>query len=861
MSRRNKGNIVFIFCYVMMSMFKPSLGNSVPTSIPGEHDGLYGIYGVVKYFLTSIVQPLTIETMTSRIDASSQQTLMDSFTSNWKEWVTYFTGYVVSVSIGVVYAVTMTITGLCFFCCRRSGKCGSKVKRSQRKHGKCVRISCSVSLLIISLILATAVTFALLAGIVIFRQINDSNAVSTITENMSNMDTFLLTTADQIEAIHIHKTITALDLFNTRISSIASTAKERLLNGTKTEPAMSNLQRIPSQIERLHYHMLLARILTSDLRNHALKLSLDLSVARTQITMDLSQCVPAVDACNQVAKDIDLLMPNVGYSNLEDLTPAINAISNVLSNGLETDIVRSQNIIDNIDALIRERKQIPVNQSMTALHKFKDTLGLFCNKYAAHVRAINVSNVVTFLTENKTQISGYSVVVFSLFTTFLCLLYVISVVNYIGVFLNCCCKKPCQGTGDHKRQISTTIAGRFLLTGVTLAFVSSGILMLMTSFLFLAGGISYTEICRHLEKPSHSTSFVAFDAFVSTSLGVPFSVSNSIRRCENNDALFTAFELERYGLNITMIADTRQYKVDSSLEVIKLEDVSLNDVTILNATLTSSLYTIDKTLDNINLQSYYAENAKEFTKFDINNFATGLENAAEAVKGRNMSAILSTNLNLHAYTLRQITTSTIATMALLRSNLSTSLSEVERIKNEVRINETVQRLQTAQSLIKANGSELVNSAVKSEVDDILLDLREFTVAFKNIITNDVGRCRTLHNTLNATTHTCCVVLLNPLNALWFCLGWALVFLIPIVILAICLNNDYRRKFPVGVIQNQTIGEGNLDQETRPNDVINVRQVQNSNVTTDPEQTSSIIRKRAGEQTNAQTHRSGDDSEC
>ena len=82
-----------------------------------------------------------------------------------------------------------------------------------------------------------------------------------------------------------------------------------------------------------------------------------------------------------------------------------------------------------------------------------------------------------------------------------CVLLLVVLLNYLGLMFGACGERAYEDAGACNKGVGAN----FLMAGVGFTFIFSWLLMLLTTILFIVGGPTETEICRHLINPVNSS--------------------------------------------------------------------------------------------------------------------------------------------------------------------------------------------------------------------------------------------------------------------------------------------------------------------------------------------------------------------
>lgn len=134
--------------------------------------GPIAVYRMANFFLNSIVQAPYLTDPIAKLNITTFDDLIDSFSAHWEEWVMYGIGFVVCAGIGLTMCLVVLITCFVMPCCRCCGRCGGKkYKEGDKRPTRCKRVGCGVALGVISVALLLGVIPMFLVNEKLYEQI------------------------------------------------------------------------------------------------------------------------------------------------------------------------------------------------------------------------------------------------------------------------------------------------------------------------------------------------------------------------------------------------------------------------------------------------------------------------------------------------------------------------------------------------------------------------------------------------------------------------------------------------------------------------------------------------------------------
>ena len=173
-----------------------------------------------------------------------------------------------------------------------------------------------------------------------------------------------------------------------------------------------------------------------------------------------------------------------------------------------------------------------------------------------------------------------------------------------------------------------------LIVAMVILFLFSWILMMCTTAMFLAGGLSYTEMCRHLIFKESQEDLVVIDNMITSYFNMSGpSARTMMTNCDQNLPFYQAFEVEIHypDLNISKILDLSAFDFDGVLEELVSQNYT-GGVVMLNNETETHLITIETNLQDVNTELYRDMAEQEITNHNLVKVSKLFEGYANALE-------------------------------------------------------------------------------------------------------------------------------------------------------------------------------------------------------------------------------------
>ncbi len=293
----------------------------------------------------------------------------------------------------------------------------------------------------------------------------------------------------------------------------------------------------------------------------------------------------------------------------------------------------------------------------------------------------------------------------------------------------------------------------FLLAGVGFTFLFYWILIIVLMTTFLAGGVTYTEVCRHMVALDESPVSGILNDIVNASFyddaGFSINITDIYVQCKNNRPFYQALDVEKaFDFDLDTLIDTSA--IDNAIDEIKKITINLPDVTVIP---TEAIYILGNLSDAMeatktSIGKSIAELEKPVTSENLNGLAEDLRNLSSVVPGLEDRADELDALN-----------STVEAVDTLRQSVLESLTEVNDYLSQYNLGNLSSGLQEGQRVIATTGDEVIEYEIQTTADDVQVTVNETVVKVKDDVRYRIGRCKPVYNAVAEITDSACVELL------------------------------------------------------------------------------------------------------
>lgn len=713
-------------------------------------------------------------------------------------------GMIIAAAIGLFLATVFPIAGFVFCVCRCAGKCGARTSPYEKQYDPCKRICCGLVLSVLVILVIFGIVCAFVTNQYMNENVNElpndfNNAVDDIVLYRNNtkieVHNLLVSNFQQLEQ--------TLDVTLDRCGLII----QMHLAEVSKALAVENLTNIVSGLGAVRMDLNGIVDNTQSLQRLAGDLGHTLNSSRQKLQQLLSFCGKDDDGevCHEILKMFDIknlkVKPNFGL--LPDVTEVAREISRLIKENIELEVRKGKESLDSISVHI----QNAVNNTIPQIKRLVREVGADLEKNSQRI-SINIDEEVDlqpahdYVVIMKEYVDSYAYIRYFTGFAMCCVILLITLLFTVSLFCGFCGRKPNYVYGNESCTKGT--GARLIIIAVYLLFLFYFFLMVLTTALFLIGGISTRGVCDPIiDDPNSAEVLKLFDVAAKAYYWYPkrhrntFNIAETLRRCHNNESVYVVLNLESE-VNIDAVTNYRQrFRVKDKIKELT-DRISISPgVTILTPQAKQQLMQLaDSRISDINFTSYSDVLNREILDVDFPKLLSALNNTITALQATHLD--LSRELLAEVLLLEGLQNKILVpiydNMEKLKKNLRNLQQDIRFNRSSFRegVQDLIFQAEKAQSFIQNQGrTEVINLAHKL-ADNFTSYLDDYANRVNFQVKEEIGKCWPVSQAVNASIISVCHGVIYPLNGFWASMGWCLLLFIPCVFIAVRLSSLYQK---------------------------------------------------------------------
>uniref|UniRef100_A0A8C9U1B8 Prominin 1a n=1 Tax=Scleropages formosus TaxID=113540 RepID=A0A8C9U1B8_SCLFO len=668
--------------------------------------------------------------------------------------VIYEMGFMVCAVLGALFVLLMPLAGLCFCVCRCCDNCGGEMHQRQRKNADCKRTFLASGLFATSLVVTAGVVCAYSANQNLTNQLKGVRRL--VNSNMRDLQTFVNQTPLQIDYL----TSQYFTVKNKVISDLGNIGpllggkiQEQL--GKKALPALDATLRMTSAIRETKQALENVSVSIDVLKEGSSRLQVNLSRARSGLEDTLSDPACSVretaPVCGSIRDSLHQLNIDADFSKLPDVSAQLAKVDDVLETDLSSIVQKGYSSFNKTPALVEEQTRNVVKGVESHLDSIGTKITGMTKKFPMQAILANftmfINHVHSSIEDFYPQMDQTDFYRWVCCISLCCVVVLILAFNFLGLLCGIC--------GHDKHASPTTrgcisnTGGNLIMAGVGFTFIFSWVLMAVVASSFVVGGNVEKLVCepfgtKELFKVVDTPYLVNaawrnfIPGFLYNNPDVDLTAENLYSNCKENRGLYSALHLENM-FNITALVDSSMYAKDIS---VNFEDVKVD--------LTSEVL----------LEDEGKQNLISFTQTGIGDIKFQLYLA---------EVLPNNNLLPHRRTIMIMIMMMILIIIIIIIIIIITFT-----------------------CIHLGDTFLQSNEVEKYMRSLIGYFESYTEWVMTSLTLEVGGCKPLSNVVDTAEIVACSLVVDSMNAFWFGLGWAALFLIPNVVFSVRLAKFYRR---------------------------------------------------------------------
>lgn len=772
------------------------------TSAHYEPGAIGALFQIVKAFLY-VVQPNPFPQDLARKIAQQK---FAEFHGEYQKTLHYEVGFIVAAAIGLIFVLLMPLVGLCFCMCRCCDNCGGEMHQRQKKNNDCKRSCFATFLFASSLIMSICVMSAYFANQHLTNQVRGTKKM--VNSNFKDLKMLINNTPGQIDYLVNQYNTTknkALSDLNNVGPLLGGRVQEQLAR--EVRPALDAVLNMAGAIRETKEALENVSISVEVLKERTERLQANLTDAKANLSNTLADpaCshAQAAPTCNSIKNSLNELNTNANFSGLPDVTEQLDRLNDIRKTDLTSLVQKGYAAFNNTPELVQNQAKNIESDVQTVLDSIGGNISNFSK--VSPVQHI-LSSATTLVTQSEAYVREYFPVVEQYdFYRWLgslalcCMLILILLFFYLGLLCGSCGYDR-QATPTTRGCISNT-GGNFLMAGVGFSFIFSSLLMSVVVITFIAGGNVEKLVCEPFEDRSifkvldtpyllNSQWRSYLSGFLFQNPNVNLTFENVYSDCKENKGIYSALQIENvFHLNELLNISKYIDDIEGRFEKVNLH---FDNIILLDDTGKQALLNFGSAgIEDIDFDAFLAETSKSITKVDLLAFANELEASADQLP----KGALGNALKGHANSIRTIHLQQVVPLEQSMTTLNQSIRVLQRSAEELagKISSVIASIDAAQFLINNNASTVIIKESKRFADSIIGYFVQYIQWVKDSLSYEVAGCKPVSNLVDTALDVfLCSYVVDSVNAFWFGLGGATIFLIPAIIFAVKLAKFYRR---------------------------------------------------------------------
>ena len=548
---------------------------------------------------------------------------------------------------------------------------------------------------------------------------------------------------------------------------------------------MEPLLNFTSQMQNLSDTLAQVQSDATNLQANVTDLTTELDSLTQNIISELQiNCSGSV--CEDVIKRVNNTVVDVNYTDIETgYEIIINFLNGAVQADLDGKLSAGYSNFTAIVATVNESVTSEIDLARQAANDVAATIGDELDKVEDDIGSVDFSESADGLreiSEDDMELPAY--ITFWSFVGIASTLALIVLLTYLGLLFGCCPRAK----GEKDYCCTRKMGATCLLAGVGFTFIFYWILLLVLLPLFLAGGLTHTEICRHAvaldESPISGIIDELVDASFAKDTGFSINITEIYTSCKNNEAFYKALDAENtFGFNLTELLDTSE--IDQTIDEIKNISVDIGNINILTDDAQNDLDALAKPLAEAatNTLQYLIELEENVTSENLKILAEDLK---ELAKDQNLTDLVSLTTDLH-----RLYNESVVIIDEQKSVIHAKLIDSQNLLN-TNISGIAQNLVEGQNVTNEEGEDIIKGVINDTATEVEKIIDDGVATIDENVRDNIGKCYPVYNAVATIVDSACVELLYAINGYWFALGWSVFFLLITVILSFKLSTLYRK---------------------------------------------------------------------
>ncbi|CAG5094159.1 Oidioi.mRNA.OKI2018_I69.XSR.g13301.t2.cds [Oikopleura dioica] len=780
-------------------------------------------------FIDAVWQPFeTIEDFLFELLTLQVDDHLDYVSNNWQKVAKFETGYLICLAFGLLFVISMPIVGLIFCSCRLCNNCGGRRYQDIKDAKSGWRIFHFLALMLTNSILIIPMVFIFLTNDWIGTVLQEAGPA--VLANIDHIYGYTGSIKTQMDDIYNNykfvENLTTLQLEN--IGSVLGDPIQTELRAS-FNPLFGELGEFQIVLDGVTSTLSSVDQNLARISNGVKTFEGTLETIKTSIEADLAfdNCDKNA-ACSMLKGFTAKLQLGGDFQSLDDMSLEIKELQDALARyNLTNVIILGENAINDIPNTIDRYTSSMINDIIGPGGIF-ESVDQDVQRVIDQVDDyLDVNNTIDLQEHRQTvqdianeipEAEKYRNIIGLTIGSMVAL---VVGANSLGIMLGFCGYK--REATPTNRSSASNLGGIFLMMSVSFSFIFGWLLMMLSIIAFTVGGHGEKYFCQTMQEDSQGNfTGLEFLHDLGASMGynypldlvrpVNFTFENSTENgfmspteyfsmCKNNTGLYKLLELDQM-FDLDELFNLTKYN--------QLVDEQFDQIgAVLNGTLDGFLSEDDianiEVLKNgswrhIDYATYLKEVNKGLTSIDLESFA-GMLNETSVDIENNPSPMTNiekattvAKLQKHSYDVLNLYQTQIEPLESALADLENDLDNLKDTAETVdsSLDALIEEARIVNETLITVTPESLNQIARRYSSDIAGRIQTFSSWLKVQVEENVGACQPIYGIYTNVMNIACSYFVDSLNAFWFSLAWATVFLIPSMIFGAKLHKWFRR---------------------------------------------------------------------
>ncbi|CAH1179762.1 unnamed protein product [Phaedon cochleariae] len=704
----------------------------------------------------------------------------------------YYWGLITVIILVAVITIFLPLCGLFFCCCRCCGNCGSRPQPCDKKRDLCSKVIQGTLLIL----LGTAMLFCVVCAFASNQQLQDG--VDEFPKNIevakSDSIAYLNSTRSQATSLCVTNYQEFADVFKNTIQESGLHVMQQLTIWSNATAMMDLCTFINITIPNVSENLRILKDDTNNLRASASQLNDAMRKVKKDLLNTLQIC--SLEDCNEIKNKIAKLQTNIDFNKIPDVKPTIEELDKFNTKEMRDAAVEGMNKLDKIESDIKNKLNTTLGDAIHQVDKAGDEI----KKYASNVtdlisdiqktiKDINTATVHDYI-KNYGPYRYYGSIAIS------CILLSVTVCIALGLICGICGKRP-DGYSDNC--CNKGAGNQFLMCAVTLMFISSIVIGVVTLITMVIGLTTDRVVCDTIKNPSSSTVMELLERVAKQQLSnSDFNVSlgSVLEKCYRNDSIYNVLNLkDKFDIDTIK----QNFNVSKFLDDMKsqLDKIVGKDFVILDPTNEATLKNLADLKVGIDFDKFQEELKDNFTNFSLNYISSELEKLTKQMEDERFDnmrhEIQLSILHINTYDEKILVPmkDTAKKVMVIAKQLDTDL-KMNSTSFADAINKMISEIKDAQEKLRTDGDKILREATTAFGAIVEKQVNSYLDRVTHVIQNELGQCGPISTVLNATLVATCDKIILPWNGFWFTLLISVLLFIPTIIVSVKLASLYKK---------------------------------------------------------------------